>query len=117
MPTIDGLDVLTALKQDNEFGSIPVAVLSGSADPADVASAYANFANCYIRKPVDLDDFLLVLGGLARFWFSVAERPVVEGNTERGSLLNSAGGPNSAFAGRREFARAAGDDAVDHAVR
>lgn len=75
MPSMDGFDLLAALKKDGDFRSIPVAVLSSVTDPEIVESAYANFANCYIQKPLEPEDFLVVVAGLARFWFRVAELP------------------------------------------
>jgi two-component system, chemotaxis family, response regulator Rcp1 len=75
LPRKDGRQVLTELKSDPELRRIPVAVLTTSAAQADVDAVYSLQANCYIRKPIDLDRFLEVVRLTAEFWFSVAELP------------------------------------------
>ncbi|MBF0489863.1 MAG: hypothetical protein HQL15_04510 [Candidatus Omnitrophica bacterium] len=52
-------------------------VLTTSEEEADIVKAYNNHANCYIRKPVDLDSFLGVIKKIEDFWFSIVKLPPV----------------------------------------
>src|SRR4051812_37778969 len=58
LPGRDGREVLAEIKSDEQLKQIPVVVLSASPEDEDVAGAYANQANAYIRKPADLDGFV-----------------------------------------------------------
>jgi CheY-like chemotaxis protein len=87
LPGMDGLEILMELKNDNRFRPIPVAVLSGCASPADVGTAYAHSANCYVQKPVVLDEFLAVIAAIARFWLTVAELPSYNNGYRRRRLM------------------------------
>jgi CheY-like chemotaxis protein len=58
MPRMNGREFLAVLRDDEEFGSIPLVVLTTSAAPDDIADAYRKHANAYVTKPVGLDDFL-----------------------------------------------------------
>jgi two-component system, chemotaxis family, response regulator Rcp1 len=75
LPRKDGLEVLEEVKADPGLRSIPVVVLSSSDAQDDVAAAYALHANCYVTKPVDLDQFLEVVATIQRFWMGVAKLP------------------------------------------
>lgn len=72
LPRLDGRAVLRALKADPTMWRIPVVVLSNSSDAADVAAAYDLGASAFVTKPLDLDDFLAAVGGIAAFWGGVA---------------------------------------------
>jgi len=75
LPRRDGREVLQAIKSDPQLLSIPVVILTTSASEADVMGSYRLHANCYITKPVDLDEFLEVLKSIERFWLSVVRLP------------------------------------------
>jgi two-component system, chemotaxis family, response regulator Rcp1 len=75
LPRKDGREVLAEVKADSGLRSIPVVVLSSSDAQDDVAAAYALHANCYVTKPVDLDQFLEVVATIQRFWMGVAKLP------------------------------------------
>jgi two-component system, chemotaxis family, response regulator Rcp1 len=75
LPRMDGREVLAAMREDPELSHIPVIVLTTSSDEADVLSAYSLHANCYITKPVKLDDFVGVLRSIEDFWFTVVRLP------------------------------------------
>ena len=75
LPGLSGLEVLAAIKSDPKLSMIPVVVLSMSRAEHDIRAAYANHANCYINKPIDLDEFIEVVGQLERFWFQLACLP------------------------------------------
>lgn len=78
LPKKDGRQVLMAIKNDPKVRKIPVIVMTSSAREEDILQAYDNHANCYIRKPVDLDDFLKLVKKVEEFWFSVVELPSVQ---------------------------------------
>lgn len=75
LPRKDGREVLADLKQDPELRSIPVVVLTSSAAERDVVKTYDLGANCYITKPVDLDQFASVVKAIEDFWFVVVKLP------------------------------------------
>lgn len=75
MPRKGGLEVLAELKTDAKLQNIPVVVLTTSSSDADIARAYGNHANCYIRKPMDFDGFPQVIQSIQDFWFTVVTLP------------------------------------------
>lgn len=75
LPRLDGHGVLAAVKADPALRTIPVVVLTSSAAEQDVARAYGLSANCYVTKPLVLEQFLDVVRGIDRFWFGVAKLP------------------------------------------
>jgi chemotaxis family two-component system response regulator Rcp1 len=75
LPRKDGREVLAEIKRTEGLKEIPVVVLSASPADEDVANAYANRANAYIRKPVDLDEFVKCVKLLEAFWLSTVRLP------------------------------------------
>jgi len=75
LPKKDGREVLAEIKEDEQLKMIPVVVLTTSAAQEDVARAYGSHANCYITKPVDLDQFLRVAQSIENFWLSLVRLP------------------------------------------
>jgi CheY-like chemotaxis protein len=75
LPKKDGRQVLAEIKADERLRLIPVVVLTTSTAQEDVARAYGNHANCYITKPVDLDQFLHVVQSIETFWLSLVKLP------------------------------------------
>lgn len=75
LPRLDGKDVLAAIKRDAELRRIPVAVLTTSVAEADVMRSYDLGANCYITKPVGLEQFLAVVRSIESFWLGVVRLP------------------------------------------
>lgn len=71
LPKSDARDILRQLKEDRHLRAIPVAVLTSSDSERDVREAYELYANCYLRKPVDLDGFLNAVRTTADFWLNV----------------------------------------------
>jgi len=71
LPKKTGIEVLYEIKADNELKRIPVIVMTTSKATQDVLRAYNLNANCYISKPVDLDDFLNVVRSIEDFWLTV----------------------------------------------
>lgn len=72
MPRKNGHDVLAEIKQDRTLLQIPVIILTTSTADSDVAQAYANHANSYIRKPVDFEEFEDVIAAIEKFWADTA---------------------------------------------
>jgi len=75
LPKKDGREVLSEIKTDDELKMIPVVVLTTSAAQEDVTRAYGSHANCYITKPVDLDQFLRVAHSIENFWLTLVRLP------------------------------------------
>ena len=77
MPKVGGLEVLRQLRAHPRFGTIPVVMLTTSAEHADVQSAYKLGANSYIVKPVDFDKFLAVAQQIDLYWMVLNRTPDV----------------------------------------
>jgi len=75
LPKKDGRQVLKEIKEDERLKKIPVIILTTSESEEDVLQAYENHANCYIRKPVDLDRFMEIVRKIEDFWLSVVKLP------------------------------------------
>lgn len=75
MPKKDGREVLAEIKTDEKLRSIPVVILTTSDADDDVAKAYQAYANCYIRKPIDLNRFIEVIKIIENFWLTIVELP------------------------------------------
>jgi two-component system, chemotaxis family, response regulator Rcp1 len=76
LPKSDSRDLLRFIKQDDVLRLIPVAVLTTSDADRDIREAYELHANCYLRKPVDLDGFFHTVRSAAHFWLDVAHVPI-----------------------------------------
>jgi chemotaxis family two-component system response regulator Rcp1 len=72
LPKAGSREFLRVIKEDRNLRSIPVAVLTTSDAERDIHEAYELHANCYLRKPVDLDSFLQIIQNAAHFWLNVA---------------------------------------------
>lgn len=79
LPGLDGRDVLKRLKSDPQLHKIPVIVLTTSNAEQDIERCYADGANTYVQKPVDLQGFFLAISRLKNYWFEVAFLPREEG--------------------------------------
>jgi len=75
LPGMDGRDVLAEIKTDPGLSSIPVVVLTCSSAEEDVLRSYALHANCFITKPVDLNQFIKIVSTIEDFWFTVVRLP------------------------------------------
>jgi len=73
LPRKDGREVLATLKADPSLKHIPVVVLTTSSAEVDILNSYQLHANCYITKPVDLDQFGAVVKSVEDFWFTTAK--------------------------------------------
>jgi CheY-like chemotaxis protein len=75
MPRKNGQEVLTEVKTDGDLKRIPVVVMTSSDDDKDILEAYNRHVNCYVTKPVDLDQFKKVVMSIENFWFSIVRLP------------------------------------------
>lgn len=77
LPKLDGLTVLERIKTDQRTRLIPVIILTTSNENNDLKAAYMLGANSYIRKPVDFNEFMEVVGQLGSYWLGINEAPPV----------------------------------------
>jgi CheY-like chemotaxis protein len=75
MPKKTGLEVLADVKNEEELCTIPVCMLTTSEDDQDILSAYARHANAFVKKPVDLEQFIEVVRKIEDFWFTIVKLP------------------------------------------
>jgi CheY-like chemotaxis protein len=75
LPKKDGREVLAEIKADPALRTIPVVILTTSRAERDVLQSYELQANCYITKPVDLDQFMTVVKSIKDFWLTIVRLP------------------------------------------
>lgn len=75
LPKKDGREVLQEVKADPELHRIPVIVLTTSSADQDVLLSYDLHANCYIKKPIEYDEFMGAIRGLENFWTKIVRLP------------------------------------------
>ena len=75
LPKKSGREVLAEIKEDPDLRRIPVVILTVSQAEQDIVKSYNLHANCYITKPVDLDQFLEVVKSIENFWLTVVMLP------------------------------------------
>jgi two-component system, chemotaxis family, response regulator Rcp1 len=75
LPKKNGLEVLEDIKGDPELRRTPVIMLTTSSSARDVAACYDRGVNCYVVKPLDLDDFTRLVHAINSFWFEDAQLP------------------------------------------
>jgi len=75
LPKVDGLEVLRRLRADQGTRSLPVVILTSSAEEQDVLKGYGLGANSYIRKPVDFDEFMEAARQLGVYWLLLNQGP------------------------------------------
>jgi chemotaxis family two-component system response regulator Rcp1 len=75
LPKKDGREVLAEIKNDEALKFIPVVILTTSQDEQDVLKSYGLHANCYITKPVELEQFITVVKAIEDFWLGIVVLP------------------------------------------
>lgn len=75
LPKMSGHEVLAAMRADDRLRSVPVAILTTSSAEADVVRTYDLGANCYLTKPVDVDQFVHVVQSIEDFWLGLVRLP------------------------------------------
>jgi CheY-like chemotaxis protein len=79
LPKKDGREVLREIKADPDLKTIPVVVITSSKAEEDIVRSYQLHANCYVTKPVDLNQFLSVIRTIEGFWMTVVTLPPSRG--------------------------------------
>lgn len=72
MPRKNGFEVLTEIKADPDFRSIPTLIYTSSVAREDIRIAYSNYANGYVRKSIDFDECIKIAKSIKDFWFSAS---------------------------------------------
>jgi len=75
IPKMDGREVLAQIKKDNDLKTIPTIVLTTSDSEVDIRKSYELQANCYLNKPVQLEDFESVVKSINDFWTTKVKLP------------------------------------------
>ena len=75
LPKKDGREVLADIKGDDNLKRIPVVILTISATEDDIMTSYNLHANCYITKPLGLDQFMKVVKSIESFWLTIVKLP------------------------------------------
>ncbi len=75
MPKKDGREVLEEMKSDDTLRRIPVVVMTTSQAEEDIIKSYDLHANCYVNKPVDLDQFARIVQNIEDFWLTIVKLP------------------------------------------
>jgi CheY-like chemotaxis protein len=75
MPRMGGLEVLAVIKRNTDWRRIPVVIMTSSRAEKDVLGAYDRHANCFITKPVDVQQFMEAVQSIEDFWLTVVHLP------------------------------------------
>ncbi|MGH7134943.1 MAG: response regulator [Pirellulales bacterium] len=75
LPKKNGREVLMEVKEDHDLKRIPVVIMTTSAAEQDIFESYNLHANCYLTKPVELDEFIGVVRKIEDFWLTVVKLP------------------------------------------
>ncbi len=75
LPKMSGTEVLAQIKKDEALKQIPVVIVTSSKAEEDVAKSYNLHANCYVTKPIDLDQFIKMVRSIEDFWFTIVRLP------------------------------------------
>jgi two-component system, chemotaxis family, response regulator Rcp1 len=75
LPKMDGREVLAHIKEDDGLKTIPTVILTTSDAEADIVKCYQLHANCYLKKPVQLDAFEILVKSINDFWLTKVELP------------------------------------------
>lgn len=76
LPKKDGHEVLAEIKEDKSFKHIPVIIFTTSKAEMDIIKSYELHANCYITKPIDMDQFFKIMKKIESFWFTTVTLPL-----------------------------------------
>ncbi len=73
LPKKNGQEVLMYIKTNELLKHIPVIMLTTSSSEKDIVQSYNNFANCYITKPVEVEDFMNAIAKIEDFWINIVK--------------------------------------------
>ncbi|TET56676.1 MAG: response regulator [Dehalococcoidia bacterium] len=75
MPRMNGRQVLAEIKEDSALRHIPVVILTGSREMDDIVNMYDLHANCYVTKPIDFEQFTMMVKSITDFWLTIVKLP------------------------------------------
>lgn len=75
LPKKNGHEVLKYVKTHDKFKHIPIIMLTTSSSEKDIMLSYKNYANCFITKPVEVNDFIDAVAKIENFWISIVHLP------------------------------------------
>jgi len=75
LPRKDGREVLKEIKEDENLKRIPVVILTTSKAEEDIVKSYSLHANCYVTKPLAIEQFIEVVQAIETFWFTIVKLP------------------------------------------
>jgi CheY-like chemotaxis protein len=75
LPKKNGHEVLQYIKGSKSFRQIPIIMLTTSSSEKDITEAYNHYANCFITKPVDVNEFMQAVAKIENFWISIVQLP------------------------------------------
>lgn len=75
IPKIEGIELLKIIKNENSLKKIPVIILTSSNSKKDKAQAYDNYANSYLVKPLDYNEFIKMINGFGLYWLGLNQNP------------------------------------------
>jgi len=75
LPRMNGREVLAEIKSDPKLKRIPVVIMTSSSAEKDIFESYNLHANCYVTKPVELDDFIAAVRKIEDFWLTIVKLP------------------------------------------
>jgi CheY-like chemotaxis protein len=76
LPKMNGHEVLRSIKSNPETSGIPVIMFTTSSFNRDIQQCYSSHANCYITKPLDVNDFIMAIRSISEFWLNFVKLPV-----------------------------------------
>ena len=80
LPKKNGPEVLAEIKEDPALKHIPLVILTGSKAGEDIIKTYNLHANCYVTKPIDLEQFITVVQSIRDFWLTIVKLPTGDDN-------------------------------------
>ena len=75
LPKKDGMEVLADIKADPTLRRIPVVVLTVSKDEEDILKSYDLYANCYVTKPINMEQFIAIVRSIEDYWLTIVKLP------------------------------------------
>jgi CheY-like chemotaxis protein len=75
IPKKNGFEVLAEIKRNPDLANVPVVILTTSQADRDIVKSYTLQANCFVSKPVEVDEFLSVVRSTGEFWLSIVKLP------------------------------------------
>lgn len=75
LPRVNGHEVLRFIKNNDEIKELPVIMLSSSSSDTDINASYSHYANCYVTKPIGVDEFTDVISDIKKFWLNLVQLP------------------------------------------